>query len=257
MSNANWNFAGKTAFVSGGASGIGKANVRKLAAAGACVVFTDVNEEGGRALERELRESGADARFFVCDAADGGAVKAVTDSAFAISGRLDIAINNVGRGARGHRVHEVALEEWLNTLNGNLTTTFTAMQAQIERMLESGGGAIVNIASMAGVRWSETAGVSYAVAKAGVIRLTEFAAITYAGQNIRINVVCPGVTATEAVLKFLPDPAARTALAKRSHPMGRLIEPDEIADACLWACSDAASGVTGLMIPVDGGWAAN
>jgi NAD(P)-dependent dehydrogenase (short-subunit alcohol dehydrogenase family) len=256
MSNATWNFAGKTAFVSGGASGIGRANVNKLAAAGACVVFTDVNEAGGRDVERQVRETGADVRFFLCDATDGEAVKSVIDGAFAIKKRLDIAINNVAKGARGHHVHDTGIEEWRITLDGTLTTTYMAMQAQIPRMLESGGGSIVNITSMAGVRYSDTAGVAYAVAKAGVIRLTEFAAVTYAEQKIRINCVAPGVTATEAVMRYMPDPEVRTAMAKKQHPMGRMMEPEEIADACLWACSDAASGVTGLMIPVDGGWAA-
>jgi NAD(P)-dependent dehydrogenase (short-subunit alcohol dehydrogenase family) len=260
MTDMIWNFSGKTALVSGGASGIGEATVRKLAAAGAQVVFSDLSEQGGRALEKELRDGGAKVRFMVSDATDEDQIQAIVDAAYSINNRLDIAVNNVGGTAPNDttigNIVDVELSAWRRSLDITLTSTFLGMKHQIRRMQTCGGGAIVNISSLAGMRWTGSAKVSYSVAKAGVIRLTEFAAVAYASANIRVNVVSPGITATPAVLRLMPDKAERNAWAARSHPMERVIEPSEIADACLWACSDAASGVTGLTIPVDGGWAA-
>jgi NAD(P)-dependent dehydrogenase (short-subunit alcohol dehydrogenase family) len=260
MSGATWDFSGKTALVSGGASGIGEATVRKLAAAGAETVFFDVNEAGGRALEKELRESGARIHFVVSDATIERQVEAVVEKAASINNRLDIAINNVGGSGAGDlpaaRVHDMALEDWHKSIDTSLTSCLLGMKYQIRRMLGSGGGAIVNIASLAGMRWTDAAGMAYSVAKSGVIKLTKFAAIAYASDGIRVNVVSPGITGTPAVMRFFPDEAARKTWVSNYHPMGRIMEPREIADACLWAASDAASGVTGLAIPVDGGWAA-
>jgi NAD(P)-dependent dehydrogenase (short-subunit alcohol dehydrogenase family) len=184
----------------------------------------------------------------------------LAETAFALHGRLDIAINNVGGpqkpGGLANRMHECNLADWLGSFDKTLHSVFLGMRHQIPLMLQTGGGAIVNISSMAGVRYTESAGAAYGVAKGAVVRLTEFAAVSYAKDKIRINVVAPGVTATEAVMRVYPDEAERNAKAAKDHPMGRLMAPEEIADACLWACSDAASGVTGLMIPVAGGWAA-
>lgn len=116
-------------------------------------------------------------------------------------------------------------------------------------------GAIVNIASLAGLRWSDGACPSYAAAKAGVIRLTEYGAVAYAAEGVRLNAVAPGLTATQAVVDCF-SPEERNSLALATQPIGRMIEPAEIANAVLWAATDRSSGVTGLVIPVDGGWAA-
>jgi NAD(P)-dependent dehydrogenase (short-subunit alcohol dehydrogenase family) len=260
MSGPRWDFAGKTALVSGAAAGIGEEIVRSLAGGGATVVFSDVNEAGGLALERELRSTGARVHFVPSDATNEDQVKALVETAYQIENRLDVAINNVGGSARGDkpaaRVHEIELADLRETFDKSLVTTFLGMKHQIPKMLASGGGAIVNVASMAGMRWTDAAGMSYGVAKAGVVKLTQFAAIAYAADRIRVNVVAPGITGTKNVLNAFPDEAARNNWVSRYHPIGRIIEPREIADACLFAASDLSSGVTGLAIPVDGGWAA-
>jgi NAD(P)-dependent dehydrogenase (short-subunit alcohol dehydrogenase family) len=122
-------------------------------------------------------------------------------------------------------------------------------------MVGAGGGAIVNLTSLAGMRYSDGASPAYAAAKAGVIHLTHYAAVMHATDRVRVNVVAPGLTATKAMLANMPDDETRRMRAARL-PMKRMIDPAEIADACLWACSEAATGVTGLTIPVDGGTAA-
>lgn len=152
----------------------------------------------------------------------------------------------------------------------SLKTTFLCMKHEIIQMLKQGGGAIANTTSLAGLRVTEnsTAGyvaakagyiaakAGYVAAKAGVAHLTRYAAVLYAKDNIRVNVIAPGLTATPTVLNAFPTEATRNAMAGATMPMGRLMTPEELADAFLWACSDQASGITGLTIPVDGGWAA-
>jgi len=261
MSTTIWQFSGKTALVSGGATGIGEATVRKLVTAGAAVVFSDLNEAAGAALERELQGGGADVRFVVSDATDEPQVAALVANAVSLSGRLDVAINNVGgiaRHAGDHskiRLAETSLEAWRATVDLNLTSCFLGMKHQIPAMVATSGGAIVNLTSLAGMNYSDSASPAYAAAKAAVIHLTRYAAIRHATDHVRVNVVAPGLTATKAMLANMPDEEVRKMRAARL-PMNRMIDPAEIADACLWACSDAASGVTGMTIPVDGGTAA-
>jgi NAD(P)-dependent dehydrogenase (short-subunit alcohol dehydrogenase family) len=259
MSTALWNFSGKTALVTGGAGGIGEAIVRKLAAAGSDIVFSDLKEEAGRALEKELRDKGANIRFVVSDATDEAQVKALVAAAVSLNNRLDIAINNVGgigtADNTARRIHETDLTAWRATNDLNLTSCFLGMKHQIQAMLPRGGGAIVNFTSLAGIRFSDAAGPSYSAAKAGVVQLTRHTAVAYAAEGIRVNVIAPGLTATQPILARFPDEETRRNRAARL-PMKRMIDPSETANACLWACSDAASAVTGLTIPVDGGTAA-
>jgi NAD(P)-dependent dehydrogenase (short-subunit alcohol dehydrogenase family) len=253
-----WNFSGKTALVTGAAGGIGEATVRKLAGAGADVVFSDLKEADGRALEEELRRDGANVRFVVSNATDEDQVKALVAKTLSLNNRLDIAINNVGGIGAGDRlrvgIHDSDLAAWRATMDLNLTSCFLGMKYQIQHMLTAGGGAIVNLTSLAGIRWSESSTPAYSAAKAAVVRLTRYAAVAYASAGIRVNVVAPGFTGTKIMLEHF-SAEARQKRAERL-PMKRMIDPSETADACLWACSDAASGVTGLTIPVDGGTAA-
>jgi NAD(P)-dependent dehydrogenase (short-subunit alcohol dehydrogenase family) len=173
-------------------------------------------------------------------------------------GRLDVGINNVGNMGKadvlGVRVHDSTWEGFESTLEVSLKTTFLCMKHEIQQMLKQGGGVIANTTSMAGVRITEHSSPGYTAAKAGVVHLTRYAAVLYAKDNIRVNVIAPGLTETPAVVGAFPTAAARKGIASAFHPMERMMSPEELADAFLWVCSSQASGITGLTIPVDGGW---
>lgn len=252
-------FAGRSALVTGGASGIGQAITRKLVERGAHVLFCDLNKVAGEALAAELRGNGGDVSFLPCDVTDEASVERLIAAAQAQTGRLDIAINNVGGYGAGDlpttRIHDSDFDAWNRTVTLNLTSCFLCLKHELTPMRAQGKGAIVNVASLAALRWSDGACPSYAAAKAGVIRLTEYAAVAYAAEGVRVNVIAPGLTATKGILETFPE-EQRNAMAKTTQPMGRMIDPAETAEAVLWAASDRASGVTGLTVPVDGGWAA-
>lgn len=252
-------YDGKVALVNGGASGIGKATVEGLAREGAKIVFSDITADAGEAFAAELNARGVDATFLAADATDEEAVRALVAHIVEKHGRLDAAFNLVGNmGAAdqlGPRIHDATLEGFEATLDVSLTSAFLCMKYEIAQMLKQGGGAIANTTSLAGIRVTRHSTPGYVAAKAGVVHLTHYAAVLYASDNIRVNVIAPGLTATPAVVGAFTT-EEREAIATEFHPMRRLMTPAEQADAFLWACSDQASGVTGLTIPVDGGWAA-
>ena len=253
-------YENKVALVTGGASGIGRATVQGLAREGAKVVFTDLGPEAGEALEAELKAGGHDAWFVASDATKEDQVEALIAAIVDRHGRLDVAINMVGNmGAAdrlGARIHDASLEGFASTLEVSVTSTFICMKHEIGQMLKQGGGVIANTSSMAGIRVTPHSSAGYVVAKAGVVHMTEYAAVLYAKDNIRINVIAPGLTATPAVLGAFPTEEERNGIAAEFQPLGRMIAPEEQADAFLWVCSDQASAITGHTIPVDGGWAA-
>jgi NAD(P)-dependent dehydrogenase (short-subunit alcohol dehydrogenase family) len=253
-------FTGKVALVTGGASGIGKATVTGLVREGAQVAFTDITAEAGRVFEAELQALDGDVMFIQSDATQEDEVEAVIARIVQRYGRLDVGINNVGNMGKadvlGVRIHDSTLEAFDSTLDVSLKSTFLCMKYEIRQMLAQGGGVIANTTSMAGVRITEHSSPAYTAAKAGVVHLTRYAAVLYAKDNIRVNVVAPGLTETPAVVGAFPTADARNAIASDFHPMGRMMSPEELADAFLWICSDQATGITGLTIPVDGGWSA-
>jgi NAD(P)-dependent dehydrogenase (short-subunit alcohol dehydrogenase family) len=253
-------FAGKVALVTGGASGIGKATVTGFVREGAKVAFTDITPEAGRAFESELKAQGSDVMFIQSDATRENEVEAVIAQIVRRYDRLDVGVNNVGNMGKadvlGVRVHDSTWDAFESTLEVSLKTTFLFMKHEIRQMLRQGGGAIANTTSMAGVRVTEHSSPGYTAAKAGVVHLTRYAAVLYAKDKIRVNVIAPGLTETPAVLGAFPTAEARIGIASGFHPMGRMMRPEELADAFLWVCSDQATGITGLTIPVDGGWSA-
>lgn len=253
-------YAGKVALVTGGASGIGRATVEGLAREGARVAFTDLAEDAGLALQQELAAQGAESMFVRSDATREDEVEALVARVVERWGRLDVGINNVGNMGKadrlGVRLHDSTLEGFDSTLDVSLRTNFLCMKYEIEQMLRQGGGVIANTTSLAGIRITPHCSPGYVAAKAGVVHLTRWAAVLYAKDNIRVNVVAPGLTGTPAVLQSFPTEDAREAIASEFQPMGRLMTPQELADAFLWVCSDQASGITGLTVPVDGGWTA-
>ncbi|MFW2830960.1 SDR family NAD(P)-dependent oxidoreductase [Sphingomonas sp. ID0503] len=244
-------FNGKVALVTGGAAGIGRATALGLAAGGAQVVVSDIAVEAGEAVAAEIRAAGGSAHFRRADATQGSEVRELVAFAAGLTGRLDIAHNNVGF-SWGTGVEDITEEDWDKTVDLCMKAPWLCMKSELPLMVAKGTGAIVNTASMSGVRYSEVANVAYSAAKAAVIHMTRYVAVAYAKHGIRVNAVSPGLVKTQAVEKFL-DPEQQNALAAMSQPIGRIISPDEIADAVIWLCSGAASMVTGENVCVAGG----
>jgi NAD(P)-dependent dehydrogenase (short-subunit alcohol dehydrogenase family) len=246
---------GKIALVTGAGSGIGRATALVFAREGAKVVVADVVVDGGEETVRQIKAAGGEAIFTKADMAKAAEVEAMVQKAVATYGRLDCAHNNAGiEGATG-RTADYREEDWDRVISINLTGVWFCMKYEIAQMLKQGGGAIVNTASDAGLL-----GVpqmpAYVASKHGVVGLTKTAALEYAKSGIRVNAVCPGVIKTPMVERITGQRAGRAERMAAAEPVGRMGKPEEIAEAVVWLCSEAASFVTGLPMPVDGGIAA-
>lgn len=246
---------GKVVIVTGGSAGIGKAAAQALAAAGASVVVADTDTARGELTASEIRDKGGRAVFVSCDVSVDADVAAMVERTVLEFGGLDAAFNNAGIEGVQAPVHECTPENWQRTLAVNLTGVWSCMRHEIPRMLERGGGSIVNCASVAGLV-GFNAIPAYVASKHAVVGLTKNAALDYATAGIRVNAVCPGVIDTEMVQRFTRnDPAAEAGMVAL-EPVGRLGRPEEIADAVVWLCSDSSSFVTGQALAVDGGFVA-
>jgi len=244
------NFKNKIALVTGAATGIGRATAILLAAKGAKVMVTDVNETEGRNTIQLIEEQGGQAVFHLLDVSNKTQVDEVTAAIVATEGSLDLAVNNAGIGGKVAPLHELPLEDWNKMMDINLSGVFYCMQAQIKAMLAQGSGRMVNVSSLAGVG-GMSRGSSYSAAKHGVIGLSKSAAIEYGQANIRINVVCPGFTET-AIIDQVPDKVLDFTVKTRV-PLKRLGKPEEIAKGIAWLLSDDSSFVTGHCMFLDGG----
>lgn len=246
---------GKVALVTGGGAGIGKAAALAFATAGVAVAIASRTAATGEAVVHAIRTSGGSAIWIETDVTQAAAVEAMVAQTVATFGRLDYAFNNAGSGGRGGWLTEIAEEDWDRTVDGYLKSVFLCMKYEIPAMLASGGGAIVNNSSVDGKRafpWDPV----YSAAKHGVLGLTKSAAVQYASQGVRINAVCPGWIRTPPVEEMLRnDPQSEGAMLQH-QPIGRLGRAEEVAQAVLWLCSDAASFVTGAALDVDGGYLA-
>jgi NAD(P)-dependent dehydrogenase (short-subunit alcohol dehydrogenase family) len=246
---------GKVALVTGGASGIGRATALTFAREGAKLVIADMNEDGGQQTVHLITEKGGEAVFVRTDVSQAVAVQALISQAVATYGRLDCAHNNAGIPGGGRALTaEHAEDTWHQVIAVNLTGVWLCMKYEIPHMLQQGSGAIVNTASAWGVVGAPGAS-AYVASKHGVVGLTKTAALEYAHQGIRVNCVCPGVIHTPMTARGLSDPALRARIIA-SEPIGRVGTPEEIAEAVVWLCSDAASFVTGHTMSVDGGYVA-
>lgn len=246
---------GKIALITGAGSGIGRATARIFAREGARLVLADVVEAGGLETLRMIRDAGADGIFVKCDVANETDVEALVARAVAQYGRLDCAFNNAGIGGAGRLTHEYSLEEWNRVIAINLTGVWLCMRAEIVQMLKQKSGAIVNTSSIMGLTGAIRV-PAYTAAKHGVAGLTKAAALEYARHGLRINAVCPAPIYTPMLMGAFakrPDMEERYA---RAEPMKRIGQPEEIGEAVAWLCSDRASYVTGLPMPVDGGYMA-
>ena len=250
------NLEGKTTLVTGGGSGIGRAASLAYAREGARVAVVDVNVEGGEETVQQIKEAGGEAILVHADVAKPEDTQAMVAQAVAAFGSLDCAFNNAGISGRERWLTaEYPEEEWDRVTSINLKGVWLCMKAEIPQMLKQGGGVIVNTASVAGlVGIRGTA--AYIAAKHGVVGLTKAAALEYADRGIRVNSVCPGYIHTPLVQGIFDSVDGYEDQVKSRHPVGRLGEPQEIAEAVLWLSSDSASFVTGHNMAVDGGYTA-
>ena len=245
---------GKAGLVTGAASGIGRACAIRFAAEGASVVVADLPtaREGGEHTVALIRDAGGEAEFAACDVSSAADSEALVTRVVECFGRLDFAHNNAGIGGGHARLADVDDAHFDRVIAVNLRGVFLGMKHQIRRMLASGGGqggSIVNTASNAGLRGVRLLG-AYAASKHGVVGLTRNAAVEYAEDGIRVNAVCPGAIMTPLAMRGTPE---RRAEIMRPQAMKRFGEPEEVAAAVAWLCSDDASFITGVALPVDAG----
>jgi len=246
---------GKVALVTGGASGIGRATALTFAREGAKLIIADMNEEGGQQIVHMITEQGGVAIFVQTDVTQATAVEALISKAVETYGRLDCAHNNAGISGGGRALTaEYSEDTWHQVIAVNLTGVWLCMKYEIPQMLSQGSGAIVNTASVAGLIGGRGL-AAYVASKHGVVGLTKTAALEYAQQGIRVNCVCPGVIHTPMTARGLDDPERRARIIA-SEPIGRVGTPEEVAEAVVWLCADAASFVTGHTMTVDGGYVA-
>jgi NAD(P)-dependent dehydrogenase (short-subunit alcohol dehydrogenase family) len=247
------NLENKVAIVTGGGSGIGRAIAILYASEGAKIVVSDVDEKGGMETVSQIKANDGQAVFVKADTSKPDESRNVTEVAVATFGGLHIAVNNAGIGGPISMVGEYPIDGWDKVISINLSGVFYGLRYQIPAILSSGGGSIVNMASILG-KVGTKGSAAYVAAKHGIIGLTETAALEYADQNIRINSIGPGYILTPLVTKAL-DAATLNALVGL-HPMGRLGTSEEVAELALWLNSDKASFVTGAYYNVDGGYLA-
>jgi NAD(P)-dependent dehydrogenase (short-subunit alcohol dehydrogenase family) len=247
------NLENKVSIVTGGGSGIGKAIALLYASEGAKIVVSDVNEEAGNEAVSEIKAKGGDAIFVKADTSKPDDSKNVVDQAVNKFGGLHIAVNNAGIGGPLKPLGEYPIDGWEKVISINLSGVFYGLRYQIPAMLNSGGGSIVNIASILG-KVGTSNSCAYVSAKHGVVGLTEAAALEYASQKIRVNSIGPGYIMTPLLTKSL-DEAAMKALVGM-HPMGRLGKSEEVAELALFLNSDKSSFITGSYYNVDGGYLA-
>ena len=249
-------FEGKVVLITGAATGLGHAAALIFAQKGARVAIVDVNRSGAENTAREITDAGGTAIAIHADIADESQVRGMVAATIDAYGRLDVAANNAATGGHPAPLAEHTSEAWLRTIGINLSGTFYCMKYEIPAILAQGGGAIVNVASIAGVR-GDYGMAAYTAAKHGVNGITKVAAIEYASQGLRVNSLCPGGILTPMLEGYFRAYPERREKANQSTPIRRLSSPEEMARTLVWLCSEDASYVNGHELIADGGTSAS
>lgn len=246
----------KVILVTGGSTGIGRASAKILSAEGAYVVVIDVQDEQGAQTVSTIKAAGGDAEYHHADVANYEQVRGVINGIADKHGKLDGALNNAGIEGPAVKILDYSIEDWERVMRVNLTGVFVCMKCEVEQMTKQGtGGSIVSTASVAGLVGLAGAS-SYNSSKHGVVGLTKTAALEYASSNLRINAVCPGFIETPMLNRVTDASVKIKDKLIGQVPMRRVANPDEIGNAVAWLLSEKSSYVTGVALPVDGGWIA-
>ena len=246
-------FKNKTVVITGSGSGIGRSTAILFASEGANVVVSDINQPGGEETVEIIKKNNGNASFIKCDVAKYTAVENLVNGAVEKYGRIDIAVNNAGIGGKAlAKTANHPHEDWHEVIAVNQTGVFYCMQLEIQQMLRQGGGNIINISSIAGLRGLSN-NFAYSASKHAVIGMTKTAALEYARKNIRVNAICPVFTHSALFQQLLDSKEGLGEKLKRGIPLGRFGQPEEIAQAILWLGSEKAGFITGHALPVDGG----
>ena len=245
----------KIALVTGGAAGLGRATALTFAKAGATVIIADVDERGAEETVRLITAAGGAAHAITTDVTRAEAVEALLTHIAGTWGRLDCACNNAGEADGAPAWLDLTEDTWARVLSLNLTGVWLCMRAEIRQMLTQGRGAIVNMASIYGLVGSPTSPANTAT-KHGVIGLTKSAAVAYAKEGLRINAVCPAFIESPVLERIFREYPQHKDTLVASHPAGRVGTAEEVGEAVVWLCSDAAGFVTGQALAVDGGYVA-
>ena len=247
----------KVVVITGTAAGIGRAAAKLFASEGARIIAADIDEQGGNQTVKEISDEGGDIHFLKTDLIDPKQVEALMQRAVDKFGRIDVLYNNAGTNLFA-RLTDTSEADWDRVMAVNVKSVFLCSKYAIPIMVQGGGGSIVNTASAAAIVGLRNLAV-YTASKGAVLQLTKNMALDYANDNIRVNALCPGVTATEMTMKVIdgsPDPQAAKARFDSARPLGRMAEPVEIAQAALFLASDESSYMTGSVLSVDGGYTA-
>ncbi|MGW2212722.1 SDR family NAD(P)-dependent oxidoreductase [Streptomyces sp. NPDC001781] len=253
--NPTYDFTGQVAFVTGASSGMGLAAARAFTDAGAVVALADIDDEAVNAAAKELTDAGHQVLALVCDVSDEDQVAAAVDHTVEAFGRLDMAYNNAGVMPPPTDAADESAEQFDRVQNVNLRGIWACMKHELRHMRTQGSGAIVNCSSLGGLV-GNPGRAAYHATKHGVIGLTRSAALEYGSRGVRINAVCPGTIATPMVDTMIAEGELDRTRAETGQAIDRLGTAEEIAQAVLWLCSPGAAYVTGIALPVDGGYTA-
>jgi|WetSurMetagenome_2_1015567.scaffolds.fasta_scaffold239435_1 NAD(P)-dependent dehydrogenase (short-subunit alcohol dehydrogenase family) len=246
-------FQNKICLVTGAGSGIGKTTALKFAKEGAILALADLNPQSGILTANEINKHGGNAIFVQTDVSKANEVAALVKTTIDTFGRLDIAVNNAGIGHKPSLIHEIEEEAFDRVISVDLKGVWLCLKYELPQMVKQKFGRIVNISSIGGIIGAKGL-AAYSAAKGGVNQLTRVTALEYASYGIRTNAVCPAVTMTPLTEDTLRNDPEQFKEMTALQPLGRLAQPEEMADVALWLCSDESSYVNGVCLPVDGGY---